>query len=144
LSREKTVTVPFRIQVLEKIETVPAAILLRTADKPVERTVSLQYYGPEGVDKFRVTDVKVSHPDLAKVTLGPTKKPEAWMAQMKPPITATLDLRVALPEGAKIPPGGITLEFLTSDPDVPKVDVVVTTDKSVFEKRMYGSMAAGG
>ncbi len=140
LSREKSISVPVRIQVLDKVEPVPAAILLRPNDKPVERTVSLQYYGSGGFQEFRVTEVKVSHPDLAKVTLGPTKAPEAWMTQMKPPITATLDARVSLPEGARIPAGGIRLEFVTNDPDVPTVEVIATTDKSVFEKRMYGTV----
>lgn len=143
LSREGTFTIPVRVQILSKVEAVPAAIYLRPNDtRAADRTVTLQYYGPDGARTFKVTEAKSSHPSV-KVTVNETKPAAAWMASMKPPISATVDATVTVPPPNELPPGGVTVEFTTTDPDMPKVDVLVTTDKAAFEDRMYGRYSTG-
>jgi hypothetical protein len=139
LTKEPEFTVPARIEMLAPIELVPPVMyLLKTDKEPVQRVVNLQYYGADGVEKFRVTDAQCKDPRI-KVTVGPTQPPEEWMrTKLTPPVTAVVRSNVSLPPGAEIPPEGALIEYTTTDPQCPKVDVLVTTDKEAFEARMYG------
>jgi hypothetical protein len=65
------------------------------------------------------------------------------MATMKPAISATVDATVTIPPPNELPAGGVTVEFTTTDPDMPRVEVLVTTDKPAFEDRMYGRYSTG-
>ncbi len=144
LSREGTFSIPVRVQILSKIEAVPAAIYMRPQDtRSADRTVTLQYYGADGVNAFKVTDAKSSHPSVT-VTLEPTKAAAPWLLNMKPPVSATVDAKVKVPPPSELPPGGVKIEFTTTDPDMPKIDVLVTADKAAFEERMYGRYSSGG
>lgn len=137
LSREKTFTLPVRVQIMSKVEAVPSAILLKPNDQAVERTVSLQYYGSGGPQAFTVTGAKSSLASVEPI-IGITMPAQEWMKRMTPPITAVVDNKIKIPAASELPAGGVTVEFATSDPDVPKVEVIITTDKNVFEDRMYG------
>lgn len=144
LSREGTFSIPVRIQTLGKIEPVPAAILLRVEDAaPVTRKVQLQYFGSDGVAGLRITEATSNNPAV-RVTVGIARPPEAWMAKLTPPVTALVDADIASPGGKDLPAGGVQVTFKTSDAEMPEVVVDVTTDKSVFERRMYGRYSTGG
>lgn len=139
LSREGEISVPARIEMLSHVELVPPAIyLLKTDASPVQRVISLHYYGPDDPNEFRVTGGTCKDPRV-KVTVGPTQPPEAWMrTKLNPPVRAVVQSQVSLPCGAETPPEGFVIEYTTTDPTCPKVELIVTTDKEVFERRMYG------
>ncbi len=139
LTKEPEFDVSARIEILAPIELVPPVMyFLKTDRDPAQRVVSLQYYGPDGEQNFRVTSGECKDPRV-KVTVGPTQPPEEWMrTKLNPPVTAVVRSTVSLPPGAEIPPEGLIIEYTTTDPECPKVEVLVTTDKDAFEARMYG------
>ncbi len=141
LQREPKFDVFVRIQIYSNVDPVPAAIFL-AEDKPIQRTVSLQYYGPEGVRKFSVTGAECKNKDI-KVSFNPPRPAEDWMTKMIPPITAVVDAQLTLPPANQLPPEGALIVFTTTDPQCPKVEVLITTDKPAFDLRMYGPPVQG-
>lgn len=138
LSREPKYSVSVRVDVMRRVEPSPPAMLLRASDPaPQVRTLTLHYYGEDGPARFKVTGVKTSDPSVT-VQLGPTQPPREWMSKISPPITALVETRVSLPAGTEFPRKGVTVTYLTNDPDFPRITVLATTDKPAFEKVMYG------
>ena len=139
LSREPNYSVSMRVDVMRRVEpSVPAMLLRATDAAPETRTVSLYYYGPGGPANFRVTGVETSDPRV-KVQLGQTLPPHEWMARITPSVTARVQMQISLPAGTEFPPEGVTMTFLTNDPDHPRITMLATTNKSAFEKAMYGT-----
>lgn len=138
LSREPEFSVAARVHILSMVEPVPPAMFVRPGEpKPVERTISFQYYGEDGPANFKLTGVKSSNP-IVTVELGPTMPPKPWMGQVHPPIRATADVKMKLPPGPEFPSEPVTVEFTTNIPECPVIKIVVTSDKATFEVNMYG------
>jgi hypothetical protein len=136
LSKETELTVYARVDVLSRVQIVPPVIFLdpKRDNKPSERWVSLQYYGP---GEFSVTKGESKTPGIT-VKLRPAEKPSFGLEKLTPKITSLVRTTVSLPPASAIPPEGAIIEYTTSDPLFPKVRVEVTTDTRVWQERIHG------
>jgi hypothetical protein len=136
LSQEAKVSIHARVQVLSRVEIVPPVIFLdpKRDNKPSERWVSLQYYGP---GDFSVTQGESKTPGI-QVKLRPTETPSGGLENLVPKMTALVRTTVSLPPASAIPPEGAIVEYTTSDPLFPKVRVEVTTDLRVWQDKVHG------
>jgi hypothetical protein len=136
LTKERQLTVHARVQVLARIETSPPIIYLdpKTATAPSERSVSLHYYGAA---EFKVLEAQSDRPDI-QVRFQPPEPPTGGMERVTPKITALVRTTVSLPPASSIPPEGALIEYTTSDPEFPKVQVRVTTDSQVWRATIQG------
>lgn len=143
LAKEPRFIVHTQVRIFNILEPVPAAMLLEKDDTPVQRVVSLHYFGEGGPEKFKVTGVECPNKEV-RVTYGDTLPAEPWMKTMTPPITAHVQAQVFLPPGNKLPPEGVRITFSTSLQECPQVEVLATTDKGAFERIMYGPEGSAG
>ncbi len=136
LSKEEKLTVHARLTLLSRVEIVPPVIYLdpKRDTKPSERFVSLQYYG-EGA--FSVTQAECKVPGV-QVKLRATEAPSSGLENMTPKLTSLVRTTVSLPPASAIPPEGTVIEYTTSDPLFPKVQVQVTTDQQVWHAKVQG------
>ncbi|MCK4341819.1 MAG: hypothetical protein KAY37_08870 [Phycisphaerae bacterium] len=141
LTREPEFTVHVRIKIMWNVESSPPVLFFRKDnDKPMQRAVKLQYYGSESPLSFQVTGTECTCKDIS-VQVGKTLPPLPWMKKMTPPIRAYVDVKVSLPPPSQLPPEGAVITFTTNDPQRPKIEVLVTTDKAAFEAKMYSPPA---
>ena len=94
-------------------------------------SVVIQYYGSD--KDFRVTAARCSDPRV-RTSIGEPEEPRGIQKQMKPPITALVRTRLWMAQGVEIPPEGLIVEYTTTDPDYPKLEVIITKDMRVFER----------
>lgn len=134
LTREPQFTMYVQGNILKRVTAVPEAILVH-ADfmQASQRTVRLQYYG--GDPNFKITGAKCSNPKISAST-GASVLPDAAYAQLDPRPSKMADVRIELPPGPDIPKEGSIVEIYTSDPDYPKIEVLVTTDSELYRHRM--------
>lgn len=136
LSKEEQLTVFARVQVMSRVEAVPPVIFLdpKRDNKPSDRFVSVQYYG---TGNFSVTQGDSKTPGI-KVTLKGTESPSSGLEKLTPRMTALVRSTVSLPPASAIPPEGALIEYTTSDPQFPKVQVLVTTSQKVWHDTIQG------
>ncbi len=136
LSREPTVAIHLQANILPRVEAIPPAILLHaTMDKPTNRIVNVQYYGND--PGFAINGVQCKNPSV-KATAGPVGDPRPDLLRLNPPPTKVVNISVALPPAAEIQGESEIVEILTSDPQYPKLEVLITKDAAKFREKMYG------
>ena len=136
LQREPTLELPVQFVVLGAVEPSPKALYLNPATQTSPTTKSIFLYNYVKAP-MKITGVKCAVEDI-KVTLGPVQPPYPGMERRQPAPTGQMRVTIQLPPASKIPAGGAVIEFLTADPDDPKVELLVTTDVAAYKKRAYG------
>jgi len=138
LEREETYSVPVRIQVLSLIEPAPPVLWVdpraSASNQRSQRWVNVVYYGTE---EFAVRNVSCPHPEV-EVAVTPPEPASAGMKLLKPPPTATMQLKVVLPPVSALPAGGTSIVIETNDPKCPKFEIPITTDRQLLEDKLKG------
>lgn len=138
LKREPEFSVYVSIRVMPRVDPSPPAMLLLKEPKPVTRVGSLHCYAPDALEKFRITAIECADPNV-KVSFEPTRPPERWMTErMKPPITATAKFTVDIAAPDKLVNDIAKVLISTTDPEFPKIELLVTTNKDAFRAVVYG------
>ena len=137
LQREERLPISARVEIKARVDPVPPAILLDAFfdQKPGSRIVSLQYYG---TGKFEVTGAESTSPEVKVTEIGVALPPSGGMETILPKITSIVQTRIAVPAVDKLPEEGAVVVFKTSDPESPKVEVLVTRNRAAWELKMYG------
>lgn len=140
LTREPSFDLPVRVEALPLVYASPPAIMLdeRISAQPTTRMVSLHYYGTR--EDFAITQTTSSSP-LVTVRVLSTQPPTGGMAQLTPKIMRMVQTQLSLPGFADLPVEGVTVTFETNDPAMPRVDFIVTRERGVWEKIVYGEPA---
>ncbi len=138
LEREETYSVPVRIQVLSLVEPAPPVIWIdprsSASNERTQRWISVSYYGSE---EFAVRNVFCPVPEV-DVAISQPEPASAGMKLLKPPPTATMQVKVVLPPVSALPPGGTSIVLETNDPKCPKFEIPITTDRELLETRLKG------
>jgi hypothetical protein len=140
LQREPEYTVEAMVQIVGLVDPVPRLVMLEArATQPATRSINLNYYGER--DDFQVTGATCKQlPDI-KVTIQPPELPPGPLATNPPKMKYIVKTEVPLPAAAKLPPGGLVIEYTTNDPACPRVAVTVTNDKHVWERALKADLA---
>lgn len=136
LEREKTYDVSVRIQVIAALDPSPPVIWLDPAEAagPSERMVNVFYYGTE---QIAIDRVECPLPSVT-ASAGPVQQASEGMKRMTPPVTSWFQIKVSLPPASALPPEGTKIVFHTNDPQCPKLELPVTTDRALLERGLKG------
>jgi hypothetical protein len=138
LKREPEYKVHLSLRLFRKIEPTPGALFFRSDDtQKSRRKIDFHYYGDSPRD-FQVSDFECPLPGI-KITLTGTQAPPAWMSRLDPSPTAVASAYLDIPPGSELPKEDVIIKFKTTDPQMPVVDVLVTTNKPSFDRVMYGA-----
>ena len=133
LKDHERIYVPVFISVVAPVEASPSVIYLDPADKrpPKQKVIMLQNYGPE---PFEIKGVRCAL-DAVNVRKGTVERFPAKRKTGRARPNSFIRAYVNLPPAEQIPTEGVTIEFLTNNPDYPVVDVFVTTNVTEFQRR---------
>lgn len=124
--------VPVFITIVAPVEAMPSVIYVNPAETqpPKQKIIMLQNYGPQ---PFEIKEARCTL-DAIRVRVGPaeTYPGRATPGRARP--NAFVRAFVTLPPADQIPAEGVTIEFLTNNPDCATVEVFVTKDLAEFQK----------
>ncbi len=139
LEKEPVFELHAKVQICHTTEASPAAMQVPKSnlDQAFRRKIDVYHYGDQDPSSFRLTGFKCDNPNTY-IKMGDTLPPKDWQRRREPAVKARAEVFVTLPAPNDIPEEGIVIELSTSDPARPKLDVLITKDKSKFEDIMYG------
>jgi hypothetical protein len=136
LSKEPQFILPTQVKLLPLVEPTPPALYFdpTSPDEKTDRILSFYYYGDH--QPFTITKAECDDPRVV-LKIGPTEHPPG-MDKLKPPVNAVGRVDVSLPPVPEIPDKGLTLRIETSESAVGTLTVLVTKDKAVWQRIIYG------
>lgn len=142
LPHEERVSVTVVIQVMTLVDPVPRAIFLdpKVASEPGNRSINLNYYGTR--DDFRVTGAICRQAPETKITIGAPGPAPGGLTDITPKIKYVVKTEAPMPAARDLPPGGWVIEYTTSDPAYPKLEVPITNDRKVWNEIVNGPHAS--
>lgn len=139
LKEEPLLQVSVRAQLVGRVELYPVVFYMGpTITERVRRTALVQYFGAD--PQFKVTSVVCQDPNIKITQAPPEAGSKALPGQLQTTLTVRLDLD--LPPSSAIPAAGVPIKVSTNDPDFSEVQLIVTTDPTLYRKLTHEENAA--
>jgi len=131
LAAEPEIPIKIRLMRVDRIMLSPAAVYVKfTEQRPVSRTVTLEYFGDD--PQFAVTGVDCPDPKI-RIELS---QAQHVMPRGHAVADANIMLRITLefPPETQLPPDGLPFTVRTNDPDYPQVVFRATSDVELYRR----------
>ncbi len=135
LSRESNYRVPVVIDVVPPLHVEPRAIMVDNNIAGQPYPVRVLYFGEKKDLQLLRYDAT---PRQVPVAYSPLAPPIPSWAPFKPPIQLMSTANITVPNPADVPPQGITIRFVPNDGSITPAEVLLTTDRQVFDRVVHG------